>query len=391
MSHGRSQRCPAVLRGRIADSTAISRLDLDRDTLPDKSGQAVSATEYVIQQPPKPDRLLVDKLRANLIRPVLVPLPELFVERLRSIVPPERFDGVLGSFSAPQAVGFRINRLKGSEDAALDELRSVGLSPEAVSAVPGAFAVPAEQRPQLLNSEPASRDAIYIQNVSSQLPPLILDPQPGERVLDLCAAPGSKTRQLACLMQDEGEIVAVEKVRKRFYKLKANVARQGSTIVRPVLGSGTAYWHREPEAFDRVMVDAPCSTEGRFRTDDPETTRYWSRRKIKEMQAKQRRLLFAGIQALKPGGTLVYSTCTFAPEENEAVLHKALRTFGDAVELVDARLDDLVGDAAQPGLLGWNDRVFNPHVSKARRVLPDGTFEAFFVACFTKHESTMRS
>ncbi|MCH7638482.1 MAG: RsmB/NOP family class I SAM-dependent RNA methyltransferase [Bacteroidetes bacterium] len=333
----------------------------------------------------------MDKLRANLIRPVLVPLPELFVERLRSIVPPERFDGVLGSFSAPQAVGFRINRLKGSEDAALDELRSVGLSPEAVSPVPGAFAVPAEQRPQLLNSEPASRDAIYIQNVSSQLPPLILDPQPGERVLDLCAAPGSKTRQLACLMQDEGEIVAVEKVRKRFYKLKANVARQGSTIVRPVLGSGTAYWHREPEAFDRVMVDAPCSTEGRFRTDDPETTRYWSRRKIKEMQAKQRRLLFAGIQALKPGGTLVYSTCTFAPEENEAVLHKALRTFGDAVELVDARLDDLVGDAAQPGLLGWNDRVFNPHVSKARRVLPDGTFEAFFVACFTKHESTMRS
>lgn len=319
-----------------------------------------------------------------------MPLPELFVERLRRIVPPEQFDGVLETFSAPQAVGFRVNTLRASEDAVLDALRGVGLSPQAVLSVPGAFTVPAEQRPQLLSSEPAMRDAIYIQNVSSQLPPLILDPQPGERVLDLCAAPGSKTRQLACLMCDEGEIVAVEKVRKRFYKLKANVARQGSSIVRPVLGSGTAYWHREPEAFDRVLVDVPCSTEGRFRADDPETTRYWSRRKIKEMQAKQRKLLFAGIQALKPGGTLVYSTCTFAPEENEAVLHKALRTFGDAVGLVDAGLDEITRGTVQPGLLGWNDHVFNPLVSIARRVLPDGTFEAFFVACFVKHESTLR-
>jgi len=320
-----------------------------------------------------------------------VPLPELFVERLRSIVPPEQFDGVLETFSAPQAVGFRINTLKGSEDVVLDELRGVGLSAEAVSLVPGAFVVPAKQRPKLLSSEPASRDEIYIQNVSSQLPPVLLIPQSGERVLDLCAAPGSKTRQLACLMHDEGEIVAVEKIRKRFYKLKANVGAQGSTIVRPFLGSGAAYWHREPEAFDRVLVDAPCSTEGRFRTDNPETTRYWSRRKIKEMQAKQRKLLFAGIQALKPGGTLVYSTCTFAPEENETVLHKALRTFGDAIELVETGLDNLTAGTAQPGLHGWNDNAFNPLVSKARRILPDGMFEAFFVACFTKHESTLRT
>ncbi|MCH8031372.1 MAG: RsmB/NOP family class I SAM-dependent RNA methyltransferase, partial [Bacteroidetes bacterium] len=172
-----------------------------------------------------------------------MPLPELFVERLRHIVPPERLHGVLETFSAPQAVGFRINTLKAMPDAVLDQLREVGLSPEPLASVPGAYTVPAEQRPKLLNSEPVARDESYLQNVSSQLPPLILNSQPGERVLDLCAAPGSKTRQLACLMCDEGEIIAVEKVRKRFYKLKANVARQGSTIVRPVLGSGTAYWH----------------------------------------------------------------------------------------------------------------------------------------------------
>ena len=320
-----------------------------------------------------------------------MPLPELFIERLRGIIPPARFDEVLETFSSDQAVGFRINTLKTSPDAVLEQLGQEGLSPEPVAVVPGAYTIPAEERGMLLGSAPATEEAVYVQNVSSQLPLLILDPQPGERVLDLCAAPGSKTRQLACLMHDDGEIVAVEKVRKRFYKLKANVARQGSTIVRPVLTSGTAYWHREPESFDRVLVDVPCSTEGRFRAGDPETTRYWSRRKIKEMQAKQQRLLFGGIQALKSGGTLVYSTCTFAPEENEAVLHKALRTFGGAVELVETRLDGLADDIAQPALLAWNDRTYSSDVSKALRVLPDSVFEAFFVARLKKHNSTLRT
>ncbi len=273
----------------------------------------------------------------------------------------------------------------------LDELRTLGLTPESVEGVQGAFVVPAEQRIRLLESGPALREAIYVQNISSQLPPLILDPKPGDRVLDLCAAPGSKTRQIACLMEDMGKIIAVEKVRKRFYKLKANVVDQGSTIVQPFLGSGTAYWHREPEAFDRVLVDAPCSTEGRFRADDSETTRYWSKRKIKEMQSKQRKLLFAGIQALKPGGTLVYSTCTFAPEENEIVVSKALKTFGEAVELTSAGLDTLDERQIQGPLRAWNDRAFSPLASEALRVLPDGVFEAFFVACFAKHESTLRT
>ncbi len=272
----------------------------------------------------------------------------------------------------------------------LSKLLAVGLAPERVAKVRGAFTLPYEQRATLLESEPATNELVYVQNVSSQLPPLVLDPQPGERVLDLCAAPGSKTRQLACLMHDEGEIVAVEKVRKRFYKLKANVASQGSTIVQPVFASGTAFWHRAPESFDRVLVDAPCSSEGRFRIDKAETTRYWSRRKIKEMQTKQRKLLFAGVQALKPGGTLVYSTCTFAPEENEAVVSKALKMFGDAIELVDTGLDDLVDGMTHPALLGWNERDFKPPTSNARRILPNGTFEAFFVACLTKHKTTLR-
>ena len=159
------------------------------------------------------------------------------------------------------------------------------------------------------------------------------------------------------------------------------------------LGSGTSVPHTDPEAFDRVLLDAPCSTEGRFRVDVPETTAYWSPRKIKEMRSKQGRLLYAAVQALRPGGTLVYSTCTFAPEENEGALTKMLKTFGERLEVVPIEalpLDAAVtgGPAARAGMEAWDGRAFHPSVRHARRVLPDGRFEAFFVARIVKHDST---
>ena len=225
------------------------------------------------------------------------------------------------------------------------------------------------------------------------MPVHVLGPRPGERVLDLCAAPGSKTGQIAAAMANDGEVVAVEKVRERFFKLRANVAAQGATVVRPRLGSGTAVAHTDPEAFDRVLLDAPCSTEGRFRSDVPATTAYWSPRKVKEMRAKQGRLLYAAVQALRPGGTLVYSTCTFAPEENEGALTKMLKTFGGRVEVVPVEgLGDgpAGGPLVREGLGEWDGRAFHPDVRHARRVLPDGRFEAFFVARIVKHETTAR-
>jgi 16S rRNA (cytosine1407-C5)-methyltransferase len=321
-----------------------------------------------------------------------MPLPAAFAERLGRIVPPERRDAVLATFEAPQAVGLRVNTLKAAPAEVLARLAGEGLTVAPVEGVPGAYAVAPDERPALLSSLPYAEGLVYVQNVSSQLPALVLDPQPGERVLDLCAAPGSKTGQIAARMGGEGELVALEKVRARFYKLRSNLNAQGATRVLPVLGSGTAYWHREPEAFDRVLLDAPCSTEGRFRTHDPETTRYWSARKVKEMQAKQRKLLFGAVQALKPGGTLVYATCTFAPEENEAVLDRALRTFGDALEVEDAGLPATgpVAGAVQPALAEWNGRAFDPRIAPARRVLPDGLLEGFFVARLRKHASTLR-
>lgn len=319
-------------------------------------------------------------------------LPDAFLDRLARIVPPERLGAVVESFAAPQPTGFRVNTLRADEAATLAALAEAGVPVASVDGVPGAFTVAPEARAALLASAPYAAGHVYVQNVSSQLPVLALAPQAGERILDLCAAPGSKTGQIAARTGGEAEITAVEKVRGRSYKLRANLTAQGAERVDVRCADGAHVWRREPEAFDRVLVDAPCSTEGRFRADDAETTRYWSPRKIKEMRLAQSKLLFGGLQALRPGGVLVYSTCTFAPEENEGVLSRALKTFGDAVEIVDAGivLDGAVGRQATPALASWRERPFHEATAQALRVLPGEGLEAFFVARIAKHASTLR-
>ena len=321
-------------------------------------------------------------------------LPKAFLDRLRRIVPPDAYDAVVASFAAPQATGFRINTLRAAEDEVIAGLQAAGLRPHAVAGLPGAYWVEAAERAALLASDEAATERLYVQNLASQLPPVLLDPQPGERILDLCAAPGSKTRQLVCLMGDVGEVAAVEVVRGRFFKLRANLEAQGAQSVRTFQRDGASVWRHRPEHFDRVLLDAPCSTEGRFRTDEGETTRYWSARKIKEMTSKQKKLLFSAIQSLRPGGTLVYSTCTFAPEENEAVLSRFLTKFDPSAgsgqaPAVEAVPVDLPGAfRTQPALDAWNGKAFHPGVRHARRVLPGATAEAFFVARLVKHAST---
>ena len=320
-------------------------------------------------------------------------LPPAFIERLEEVVPPDRLEDVLASFVDTGRVGLRAGGLRPDPSALLDELRAAGVD-AAPSAVPGALLVPMEQRAALMATPAYAEGRAYLQNVASQIPPHVLAPEPGDRVLDLCAAPGSKTGQLAALVGETGEVTAVELVRKRFYKLKANLEEQGAAgPVHAVCTDGAQFWRHAPEQYDRVLLDAPCSTEGRFRAGDPETFRYWSPRKVKEMRQKQRKLLFGAVQALRPGGTLVYATCTFEPAENEDVLAKALRQFGDALEVVPLGLPPAT-DALlwQAPLAEWNGRAFPDALAPARRLLPEperGT-EAFFVAKLVKHASTLR-
>lgn len=312
-------------------------------------------------------------------------LPAAFLDRLRKIVPDTQYDGVLRSFTRPPAVGFRVNTLRSTNPEVLASLREAGLEPRAVAWWEDAYWLPHEFRERLLASDAYRNERIYVQNLSSMIPPLVLAPGPGERVLDLAAAPGSKTLQMACMMNDEGEIAAVELVRSRFFKLQHNLRRQGATHVRTYLQNGERVWRYRREYFDRVLLDAPCSSEGRFQAADPHSYRFWSPRKIREMVRKQRRLLFSAVHALAPGGRLVYSTCAFAPEENEGAIAHALSTFGDTLSVEPIALS--LENRAEP-VLSWDGTKYPDAVRHALRILPNEAMEGFFVCSLRKRRST---
>lgn len=281
----------------------------------------------------------------------------------------------MDSFTLIRRPVARVNTLKTNKETIIRLLNERAIPFQEVSWDPSALVLETAQGLDDVIKE----GRLYIQGLSSMVPALVLDPRPGERVLDLCAAPGSKTTQMAALMENTGEITAVESVKDRFYKLRSVVALLGAENVRLKFSDGRKF--RDRELFDRVLVDAPCSSEGRFTTQDKKSFAFWSPRKIKEMAHKQRGLLLNASRLLRPGGTLVYSTCTFAPEENEGAVDWLLKkTDGNlSVEPVN-----LPGVAVYPTLIGWEKKTFNPQVRHCCRILPTPAAEGFFVAKFVR-------
>jgi len=306
-------------------------------------------------------------------------LPEVFIGRFRSIYP-ENADKLLKTFEAPKKVSFRVNTLKTDINSALKELDKEGLHPEPVKWHSEAFTLPAQFRDKLTHSKLFENGDIYIQSLSSMLAPFVLDPKPSETVLDLTAAPGGKSLMMAVQMNNDGWLSVVEPRKDRFFRLKANLKRGGVTIAHTYMTDGRSVGAKCPAMFDRVMLDAPCSTEAKFRSFDPKTFVYWSERKIKEMSKLQQRLMESAIKSLKPQGKLLYATCSFAPEENEAVIDKALKKH---LELKVLNIQLPVKNISL-GLTKWKKKSFCEDISKSVRILPTETMDGFFLCLLQK-------
>ncbi len=308
-------------------------------------------------------------------------IPPEFIERLRLIVPGEDIEGVMSGFSLQDALTIRVNPLKTATLDLLSPFREMGAELEPVDWCPSAFIISGLAHAEISHHPLAGQGKIYQQSLSSLIPAIILDPRPGESVLDACAAPGSKTAQMSAMMKNEGVIVAVEAVRSRFFRLKAVCELMGAGNVTSKLCDIRRFRSPEGMMFERVLVDAPCSSEGRFKEQDPDSVSYWSLRKIKEMSYKQKGILMSASRHLKPAGTLVYSTCTFAPEENEEVVDWFLRKSEGLFTLEDIAL---AGVPAYPCVTHWGRAVFDPQVRKCLRVKPVRGYSGFFVAKFRR-------
>ena len=317
----------------------------------------------------------------QLMRSEVQRLPELFLERLKRLVPPQKWDETANTFAEAKPTTFRVNTLKASPETLREKLEHQNFRLEKVSWYADAFILRGGRLRELQETEIYQKGEIYVQSLSSMIPPLVLHPQPGETVLDLTAAPGSKTTQIACLMKGEGRIVANDNNRIRFFRLKANVDLQGARNVELSLRHGELFGRDFPESFDRILLDAPCSAEGRFNVREPATYKYWKPAKIKEMARKQKNLIISAVRALKPDGVLIYSTCTFAPEENEGVLNWLVGKFGGAIQIekISLPMTNQTG-----GLAKWENETFHPSIRAALRIVPTATMDPFFLAKIRK-------
>ncbi len=311
-------------------------------------------------------------------------LPSEFLDRLSRVVPANRYDAVVRTFDREKPVSFRVNTLKAQVRDLLESFKQQGFKTGNVPWMREAFLLQNRSQRDLERTLEYERGLIYLQNLSSMVPPLVLDPRPGETVLDLAAAPGSKTTQMAARMNNEGTLAAVDENEVRIEKLKTNLVRQGVTMTETIRVNGAVVGNDRPERYDRVLLDAPCTAEGRFFTGNTRSYSYWRVERVRKTAREQKRLMLSALRALKVGGTLVYSTCTFAPEENEGVMAWVLERFPEQVELQPV---DLPFTNKTTGLVSWEGRTYPEMVRRGVRILPTDVMEGFFVARMVKRSS----
>ena len=308
---------------------------------------------------------------------VLKPIPTVpefkpkFIERYSKLTDWETYKKYTLSFLRKS---IRINTLKRPVDEVTKRLTDWTLEP-----IPwckdGFYLTHKQGRLDVGNTVEHCLGYYYVQEAASMIPPLVLEPQPGERVLDVAAAPGSKASQMAQMMQNTGILIANDVAGMRLAALGINLQRCG------VLNAITTQMKGEQMTgmeFDKVLLDAPCSGTGTIRKSI-KTILMWNPEMIKRLAATQRRLILAAYRLVKPGGTLVYSTCSTEPEEDEAVVHYLL-------ENTDAQLAPIeLNLKRSPAVLEFEGAQYRKEIKLCLRLWPqDNNTEGFFVAKIMK-------
>jgi NOL1/NOP2/sun family putative RNA methylase len=314
-------------------------------------------------------------------RPTYEPKP-LFLERMKNLLGKD-FDSYMEILKVEPVRSFRCNTLKISPEDLKKRLENKGWKIKLpFKNYPEVMIVDSILQPgELGRSIEHILGYYYIQEIASMLPVLILNPKEGERVLDLCASPGSKTTQIAARMNNKGLLVANEVKFGRIKILAANTERCGVMNIVMTRKDGIALCKRfknENFLFDKILLDAPCSGEGTIRST-PKTLEMWNIKTIENLSKLQKSLIASAIEILKPNGELIYSTCTHAPEEDEEVVDFALKNFDVKVEETVLPLE------TREGITQWEDKEYSSQVKLAHRIYPQvANTEGFFLVKLKK-------
>ncbi|MEI6731064.1 MAG: NOL1/NOP2/sun family putative RNA methylase [archaeon] len=306
----------------------------------------------------------------------------LFEQRMQTLLSdPADFEKFKKIIHMPTRNFIRCNNLKITPDALMERLNKKWKVVQPFSDYPEIMIIESNLDPgELGSSLEHLLGYYYVQEISSMLSILALDPKPGELVLDICASPGSKTSQMAARMENQGTIIANDFKMDRIAILSANLERCGAMNTIITRNDGVQLCERLATSFkkfDKILLDAPCSGEGTLRSS-VKTFLMWNPKVVKKFGRQQKKMMASALKCLKVGGTLVYSTCTHAPEEDESVVNFALRNFPVKLETIALPLK------CRPGISKWGDETFLPEIGKCCRIYPqDNDSEGFFVSKLT--------
>ncbi len=275
--------------------------------------------------------LSIEKIKSSLSADLVAKLNQDFGQN--------RAAEVFKAFGEEKSVSVRVNTLKATIQEIMEVFRVNGITFQRTGAVPNSLIVTNKKENSIEKLDIYKLGKIYLQNLSSQVPVLILDPKPGEKVLDMCSAPGSKTTQIAAMMQNSGVLVANEIDQIRFEKLKHNINMQGVKIAELELGNAVSIGEKHPEKFDKILLDVPCSAEGKINIKEPRTHKFWSEKVVRENAKLQHRLILSGLKSLRSGGLMVYSTCSLMRDENDDIIEFAVGELGKAIRVERVSLE----------------------------------------------------
>lgn len=264
-------------------------------------------------------------------------IPEFLIEKLEIQYGKELKEKILEGYSSKRKVTFRVNTLKSTTEEIEEILKKENIEFEKVVWSDEAFILKNAYEENIQKLEIYEQGKIYLQSLSSMLPPIVLKPEEGNDILDMAAAPGGKTTQMAALSNNKAHITACEMNNIRIEKLKYNIEKQGASCVYIMPKDSRQI--DDFFSFDQILLDSPCSGSGTLNSEDANTEKYFTTKLIEKSIKSQYALLKKALKILKPGHEMVYSTCSILKEENEEIVKKVLKEM--KAEIVPIKFDGI--------------------------------------------------
>lgn len=311
---------------------------------------------------------------------------EIFLSRMASILKRSKME-TRKLFSYRTVSTIRLNPLAAKPEIIKEKLESKGLDLKEVPWAPNTYIVKNYDKSDLAGFEEYKKGLFYIQNLSSILPVVLMDPQKGSTILDACAAPGSKTTLIAAMMENEGEITANEDDFSRMKTLNEILELFHVTNTKVEKGDAIHIGKKYEGRFDQALLDAPCSGEGLIYMRGGKPLRFWNIKKIKALAKLQKKMILSVYDSLKPGGMMIYSTCTLEPDENEGVLTYLLEMRNaEILPITETRAPEFQKDYSNiaSGITKWSGNKYHHSVANAIRIIPSTKMQGFFIAKIKK-------